>query len=149
MTITYDASPIAQIVAGESLASYRFHFVKLNSSGQVVHCDTVGERPLGILQNAPASGEMADVLVQPGIRSKLRVGGSVAIPNNIKTNASGRGIAAQAAYTNTSDAGAAQDALVGSFVAAMVTDKPSGTTADGDYVQVMLVQGGAIPTTAA
>ena len=51
--------------AGEDLSDSQFYFVKL-SSGTAVACDDVTDVPLGVLQNAPESGEQAEVcLVGP------------------------------------------------------------------------------------
>ena len=50
-------------VAAEDLSSYQYHFVVLNSSGQVRLPDSANEVAFGILQNAPASGEIAAVRV--------------------------------------------------------------------------------------
>lgn len=50
--------------AGADLSAYRYHFVKLNSSRQVVVCDAITDKAYGVLQNAPAAaGEEAKVKV--------------------------------------------------------------------------------------
>jgi len=47
--------------AGEALTNYQYHFVKLDGSGGIVHCDTAGELSIGILQNYPADKKAARV----------------------------------------------------------------------------------------
>lgn len=63
------------LVAGADLSAEQYKFVKLNSSGQAVVCAAITDRPIGILQNAPTSGQEAEVLVVGG--SKLKAGGSI------------------------------------------------------------------------
>lgn len=64
------------LVAGGDLSSSQYKFVKLNSSGQVVAVAAVTDRPIGVLQNDPTSGKVAEVLVVGG--TKVKCGGSIA-----------------------------------------------------------------------
>jgi hypothetical protein len=50
-------------LAGETMTSKQYHFVELQSDGYVHLCDSGSATyfPIGILQNAPASGEEAAV----------------------------------------------------------------------------------------
>lgn len=63
------------LVAGGDLSSSQYRFVKLNSSGQVIAVAAATDRPIGVLQNAPASGGTAEVLISGG--TKLVLGGNV------------------------------------------------------------------------
>jgi len=150
MTIGYNANPIDNAPAAADLSSYQYCAVKRNSAGKWALCSTVGERADGILQNAPAQDEIADVVVMPGVRCKMKVGaGSLAPGDLLKVQAStGRGIAISAGVVNTSDAGGATDAVIGSYAVAVVFDKV-GTVADGTVLQVIFRPGGVVPTTAA
>ena len=47
--------------ASADLSSKQFYFVKLSASSTVTVCAAVTDKPIGILQNAPASGEQAIV----------------------------------------------------------------------------------------
>lgn len=50
------------LLAGENLAAKQFYFVKLASTaGEVVVCNATTDVALGVLQNAPADGEPAEV----------------------------------------------------------------------------------------
>lgn len=150
MTIGYTHNPIDNAPAAADLRSYQYCAVKRNSAGKWALCSTVGEKADGILQNAPNQDEIADVVVMPGARCKMKVGaGSLAPGDQLKVQAStGRGIAVTAATVDTSDSGAAADAVVGSYVVAVVWDKV-GTVADGTVLQVCFRPGGVVPTTAA
>ena len=86
------------LVAGESLASAQYKFVKLNSSGQVIVPTGVTDIPVGVLQNAPASGEIAEVMVC-GV-SKLQGDADLTKGNQIGTSADGQA-AAYVAGTDT------------------------------------------------
>jgi len=74
--------------AGADLSAHMHKFVKLNSSGQVVLCAAVTDRPIGILQNKPnAVGVPASVMIN-GI-SKLIAGANLAKADQIGTDAAG------------------------------------------------------------
>ena len=47
--------------ADYSAASNQYKFVKLNAARQVILCAAVTDRPIGVLQNTPKSGEEAEV----------------------------------------------------------------------------------------
>ncbi len=50
-------------VAGASLAAAQYHFVKLNANRQVILTAADTDKPIGVLQNKPASGEAAEVMI--------------------------------------------------------------------------------------
>lgn len=83
--------------AAEDLSDDQYAFVVLNSSGQVRRPDSALEIPHGILQNAPESGEAAQVRVD-GI-SKLCANAALAIGTFVKPE-----------YVSATDAGKGQDA---------------------------------------
>lgn len=131
-------------VAGADLSGQQFRFVKLNAQGQVVLA-AAGEFAIGVLQNNPTSGDAATVAVS-GI-TKVRAGGVIAVGAAVASDGSGNAKTAVAGSTNTSDAGAAADALVGSHVLGIHLGP--GASAANDIVSVLLTHSGAIPTTAA
>ncbi len=83
--------------AGGSLTSSQYKFVKLNSSGQVIDIAANTDIPIGILQNAPASGDMAVVMVT-GV-SKVQGDVDLSKANLIGPSADGQA----AAYVNGTD----------------------------------------------
>lgn len=54
--------------AGGDLSSSQYYFVKVNSSGQAVLCSAATDKPIGVLQNDPASGEEASIVVVGGTK---------------------------------------------------------------------------------
>ena len=54
------------LVAGEDLSAKQYYFVKINTSGQAVLCAGATDKPIGVLQNDPASGEEAVITVVGG-----------------------------------------------------------------------------------
>lgn len=48
-------------VAAADLSAAQFKFVKLDSNGKIVVCDTDGEVALGVLQDTPKSGQAGNV----------------------------------------------------------------------------------------
>ena len=65
------------LTAGADLSAKQHLFVKLDSNGAVVPCAGITDIPVGVLQNNPASGQAASVLVI-GV-TKLQSNGSVTI----------------------------------------------------------------------
>jgi len=83
-------------VAAEDLSDYQFHYVVLGSSG-VRLPDAEDEVPIGILQNAPESGDAAEVMILG--KSKLVANAALAV-----------GIFVKHEYVGAADAGKGDDA---------------------------------------
>ncbi len=134
------------VLANADLSAKQFHFVDLvNSSGtpKAASVATAGARIAGVLQNAPASGAMA--ILRPagcGRQSKLIAGGVVTCGDTVASKNDGRAKTAVTGRTDTSDSGASNDALVGSYAGGIAM---STTAADGDTMYVLLAITGAIP----
>lgn len=79
------------LVAAADLSSNQYNFVKLDSSGKAAAVTATTDRPIGILQNAPTSGQEAEVLVVGG--SKLVAGGAITEGAVVGTSAAGKGSA--------------------------------------------------------
>ena len=79
------------LVAGANLSAKQYNFVKLNSSGVAVAVAAATDLPIGILQNAPLSGEECEILITGG--SKLVLGGTVAAGATVSPSAAGAGVA--------------------------------------------------------
>ena len=73
------------------LSSERYKFVKIDSSGNTVVCDTAGEASLGILQNAPVANEGASIAFM-GI-SQVVLGATLARNAQVQVDTSGRAAA--------------------------------------------------------
>lgn len=54
------------LVAGADLSAKQYYFVKINTSGEAVLCAAATDKPIGVLQNDPASGEEAVITVVGG-----------------------------------------------------------------------------------
>lgn len=78
-------------VAGGDLSTSQFKFVKLNSSGQVVAMAANTDKPYGILQNKPASGATAEVMLL-GI-SKVQGDADLTKGNQVGSSADGQAAA--------------------------------------------------------
>jgi hypothetical protein len=59
------------LVAGADLSAKQYTFVKLNSSGEAIAAAAATDIPIGVLQNAPTSGQEAEVLVVGGTKLSL------------------------------------------------------------------------------
>jgi len=75
-------------VAGADLSSDQYKYVKLSTTDTVILCAAATDVPIGILQNAPASGAEATIMVT-GI-SKVSSDAALSIGNLIGTSADGQ-----------------------------------------------------------
>ena len=49
--------------AGADLSTKQYYFVKLDASGKAVVCSGATDKPVGVLQNTPTSGQAAEIVV--------------------------------------------------------------------------------------
>lgn len=81
---------LASYVAAADLSALQYTFVKLDSAGKVVAVAAVTDIPVGVLQNAPKSGQIAEVLVVGG--TKLKASAAIALPALVGTSATGTAV---------------------------------------------------------
>jgi hypothetical protein len=73
--------------AGEDLSGKQYHFVKLdNGDGTVKAVNGATDRPFGVLQNNPTSGQAAEVTIVGG--TKVEAGGTASVGQPLFSNAS-------------------------------------------------------------
>lgn len=84
--MAYEAAQIkmGQLTAAADLSSKQYHFVKLASATTVNVCSAITDKPIGILQNTPTSGQAAEICIF-GI-SKVVADGTLAAGNLIGTS---------------------------------------------------------------
>jgi hypothetical protein len=75
-------------VAGADLSSLQYYYVKLSTTDTVVVCAAATDVPIGILQNAPTSGQEATIMVT-GI-SKVNSNAALSIGDLIGTAGDGQ-----------------------------------------------------------
>jgi hypothetical protein len=81
----------ATLVAGEDLSAKQYNFVKIdNGTGRAVAVSGATDRPIGVLQNNPASGQEAEVLIVGG--TKIKAGGSASAGQALFASASATGV---------------------------------------------------------
>lgn len=86
-------------VAGADLSSSQYYFVKLSTTDTVIACAAATDVPIGILQNAPTSGQEATIMVT-GI-SKVSSNAALTIGNLIGTSGDGQADAKTAGTDTT------------------------------------------------
>jgi hypothetical protein len=87
------------LVAGADLSALQYNFVKINSSGQAVACAAATDIPVGVLQNAPISGQEAEVLIVGG--TKIVAGAAIGEGAQIGTGSTGKAVALAAGTDTT------------------------------------------------
>lgn len=84
------------LLAGADLTQKQFYVVK-KSAGAVVLSSAAGDNHLGVLQNAPANGDTAEVLGNnSNSTGKVVLGGTVADQDKLTSDANGRAVTATA-----------------------------------------------------
>lgn len=107
------------VPAGEALTTKQYHFVKWDGTNNtVIVCTGATDKPLGVLQNAPASGEIAEVTVAGP--TKIVASGNLTANGTIGTHSNGRA----ATYTAGSDS---TKYLVGHLIGAAGADGVVGS----------------------
>lgn len=63
--MAYEAAQIklGTLTAASDLSTKQFHFVKLASATTVDVCSAITDKPIGVLQNTPASGAVAEICI--------------------------------------------------------------------------------------
>jgi len=99
--MAYEAAQIkvGQFTASADLSAKQYHFVKMSGNNTVTVCAAITDLPIGILQNAPSSGGVAEVALF-GI-SKVKADGTLAAGNIIGTSADGQADAIAAGTDTT------------------------------------------------
>lgn len=138
------ADKIGSLVAAADLSAKQFFLAKIDAAGKVALCSAAGEVVAGVIENEPASGEAVELGLLTGVRM-AKAGGAIAKGDLLKTDAAGKLAVAVKASTNTSDAGVAADALVGSFVIGIALE---AAAADGNIISFLAAPMGAVTTTA-
>lgn len=99
--MAYEAAQIkfGQLTAGADLSAKQYHFVKLASATTVDVCSAITDKPIGVLQNTPTSGQAAEVCIF-GI-TKVVADGVLAAGNLIGTSSDGQADAIAAGTDTT------------------------------------------------
>lgn len=132
-------------LAGADLSARQFHFVNLDGAA-ALQLAGAGGRAIGVLQNAPANGAVGVVRpLQSGRASRLVAGAALAVGDDVELDANGRAVPAVTGRVNTSDAGAANDPVIGGRVLGIAL---LAAGADGAATRALLVSSGIAPQTA-
>lgn len=129
------------LVAAADLSAKQFFAAKIDSNGKAAVAGA-GEACVGVIQNNPPAGSPANIMVNG--TTKAKAGGSITAGDYVAADANGKFVVATKGRTNTSDAGAAADALLGSNVVGIAVTG----AADGDLFTLAVMHMGAVPTTA-
>jgi len=87
------------LVAGADLSAKQYTFVKINSSGEAIAAAAATDIPVGVLQNAPTSGQEAEVLVVGG--TKIVAGAAISEGAQVGTSSAGKAVALVAGTDTT------------------------------------------------
>jgi hypothetical protein len=136
------------LTAGEALTSDQYKIMAVSAASTVIKCATAGGKCIGILQNAPGNGGVAIVRVAGMSKCKAdgtgwTLGDAISSTNAGLARAS-TNQATGLAHTNTGDAGAATDPLLGAYILGIALE-----TAGASATKAMLItNSGALVTTA-
>jgi hypothetical protein len=131
-------------VAAADLSTKQFYAVKIDAAGKAALAG-LGEPAIGILQNKPATGQAAEIMIT-GV-SKFIAAGVIAPGAYVAADANAKAVTATKASVNTSDGGVAADAVIGGHVLGIALN--IANSAANDLIEVLLTHSGAVATTAA
>lgn len=137
---TYLKGQSMSLAAAADLTTKQFFAVKVDSNGKAALA-AAGEFAIGVLQNNPAINQVASI--QFSGTTKAVAGGTIAAGAMVTVDANGKFVTATGGRTNTSDAGVAADALLGSNVFGIALT----AAVANDIFSVAIVRAGAVPTT--
>jgi len=106
-------------VAGEDLSAKQYFIVQLNATGGIEVAEGATDLIVGVLQNAPESGEMATYQYMG--TTKVKAGGVINVGDWVTTDSSGEAIA------TTTDG----NIVIGRYIG-------DAACADGDIIEVQL-----------
>lgn len=108
---------LPSFTAAADLRTNQFQFVKLNASGQVVLCGTLGEGCIGVLNNKPNLSEQCEI-ISIGV-TKLKVSAAIVPGAAITTTAAGLGVTAATGQTiagRALNSGSGNGSLIACFI---------------------------------
>jgi hypothetical protein len=105
-------------VASGDLSASQYRFVKLSTTDLVVVCSSATDIPIGVLQNAPTSGQEAEILIIGG--TKVEAGEALAIGDALGIVANGRGAAANTTTEYTLGTVLSTTAAAGEYATAVI-----------------------------
>lgn len=76
------------LVAGADLSDAQYKFVEIGTGGVVTVCNAATDKPIGVLQNAPLSGQEAEIVVAGG--TKVVSSAALTVGTLIGTNNAGK-----------------------------------------------------------
>lgn len=106
--------------AGADLSALQYTFVKHGADGKKVVGAGADEKSVGILMNAPKSGEQAEVAVAGG--AKLKSGGTIGLGASIRSDAAGVGKAVTSGFAHA----IAMDSAVANDIIPVLIDRHVG-----------------------
>lgn len=110
MSTPFLAPKCQAFLAAADLRSHQYKLVKFGASNDLVALCGDTDKPVGVLMNAPNSGELAEVAVQGG--AKIKVASTVTLQASCASGASGVGrdaVAGEWAIGTFQDAGVTGD----------------------------------------
>lgn len=142
--MSYQEQPVSiTLVAAADLSAKQHYGIKVDSNGKAALAGA-GEAAIGVLCNKPTADLSAEV--QIGGVCECIAAGVIAPGAFVTFDANGKATTATKGRTDTSDAGGAADALLGSNVFGIALN--TANTAAGDIFPVLIAHMGSVPTTA-
>ena len=122
---TVDSLTTITLTAGADLSGDQYKLVQLSATNTVTLASAVTQAVIGVLVNAPASGEAAEVAIEGVV--KVIAGGSVGATDFVTTNSSGLAASATQADADGTDGFAK---CIGICL--------EGTSTANEYIRVLL-----------
>jgi len=118
MSTVFDTERSSYVAAAD-LSANQYYFVRFDANGDIVLCDNIANKAIGVLQNAPKAGQEA--LVNTYGNTKIVASAALAIGDFVAPALTGK----------------AQEAVSTQFVRGEVID---AAAADEDYAVILLTK---------
>lgn len=135
-------------IVDTDLSAKQYHFVDMDTNGDIVAVSTTGGKVLGVLQNNPNGSATQDKLATVAVAgiAMVKAGGVINPGDWVKSDNAGKAVALgiQPSYVSIH---AGDAPVTGSYACGIHVGRTAA--AENDLVPILLLHAGAVPTIAA
>lgn len=130
-------------IVDTDLSAKQYHFVDMDTNGDIVAVSTAGGKVLGVLQNNPDGSATQDKLATVAVAgiSMVKAGGVINPGVWVKSDHTGKAVELGA---QPSSVGSAPGPVIGSYACGIHVGRTAA--AANDLVPILLLHAGAVPT---
>lgn len=130
-------------IVDTDLSAKQYHFVDMDTNGDIVAVSTAGGKVLGVLQNNPDGSATQDKLATVAVAgiTMVKAGGVINPGVWVKSDHTGKAVELE---VQPSSVGSAPGPVIGSYACGIHVGRTAA--ASNDLVPILLLHAGAVPT---